>query len=242
MNTLYIAWKDPETRQWHTVGRLTQSSKTGYRFCYTAGAVASPRFEYLGRMHDLYRSYHSDTLFPLFANRILNRSRPEFPCYLEWLGVEADANPLELLARSGGRRATDSLCVYPEVEPDNSGWMTLYFFSHGLRYLTSEALAALDRLQPGMALQLVAEDHQHDRFALRLEDDAAQMFGYCPRYLNQSLRAVMRETPIQLTVARNNREAPMQFRLLCEARFSGTGAQRFYGADEHRPLALLAAA
>ncbi|NEX19764.1 hypothetical protein G3480_05450 [Thiorhodococcus mannitoliphagus] len=242
MNTLYIAWQDPDTRQWHTVGRLTQSSETGYRFCYTAGAEASPRFDYLGRMHDLYRCYHSDTLFPLFANRILNRSRPEFPCYLDWLGVDADATPMELLARSGGRRATDSLCVYPEVEPDDAGWMRLYFFSHGLRYLPPDALEALDQLQPGTALQLVPEEHQHDRFALRLEDGAAQPLGYCPRYLNQSLRAVLRETPIQLRVARNNHQAPIQFRLLCEARFPGKAGKQFYGSDEHRPLALLAAA
>jgi len=66
--------------------------------------------------------------------------------------------------------------------------------------------------------------------------------GYCPRYLNQSLRAVLRETSIQLTVARNNHQAPIQFRLLCEARFPGKAGKRFYGSDEHRPLALLAAA
>jgi hypothetical protein len=242
MNTLYIAWQDPDTRFWHTVGRLTQASDAAYRFCYTAGATASPNFGYLGRMHDLYRCYHSDTLFPLFANRILNRSRPEFPCYLEWLGVDADASPLELLARSGGRRATDSLCVYPEVEPDETGWMTLHFFSHGLRYLAPDALAALDRLQPGTALQLIAEDHQHDRYALQLQDGAAQPLGYCPRYLNQSLRAVMRDTPIQLTVARNNHQAPIQFRLLCEARFPGAMGTLFHGSDEHRPLVLPVAA
>ncbi|MEE4202388.1 MAG: hypothetical protein V2I45_02070, partial [Halieaceae bacterium] len=97
-------------------------------------------------------------------------------------------------------------------------------------------------LPPGTALQLVPEDHQHDRFALRLEDGATQLIGYCPRYLNQSLRAVMRETRIRLTVARNNCQAPIQFRLLCEARFPGKAGQCFYESAEHQPLTLLAAA
>jgi hypothetical protein len=242
MNILYIAWQDPQTRAWHTVGRLAQLSDATYRFCYTKGAKASPRFGYLGRMHDLYGAYHSATLFPLFANRILNRARPEFPRYADWLGIETDATDLDLLARSGGRRATDNLCVYPDVEPGADGWMTLYFFSHGLRYLSPDALAALDGLPPGAAIQLVAETHLHDCYALRLEDGSAQPLGYCPRYLNQGLREVMRDSRIELTVERNNRRAPIQFRLLCRARFPATGARRFYGSDEHQPLAPLAAA
>jgi len=65
MKSLYIAWQDPETRLWHTVGKLYKQNDS-YCFVYTQGALTSPRFKYLGRMHDLYQRYVSRELFPLF--------------------------------------------------------------------------------------------------------------------------------------------------------------------------------
>ena len=49
MKALYIAWQDPQTRLWHTVGQLSRENDL-YRFAYTQGALVSPRFKYLGRM------------------------------------------------------------------------------------------------------------------------------------------------------------------------------------------------
>jgi len=40
-----------------------------------------------------------------------------------------------MLARSGGRRETDTLTVFPIPEPDSEGRYRLHFFLHGLRYL-----------------------------------------------------------------------------------------------------------
>jgi hypothetical protein len=39
-------------------------------------------------MHDLRKHYVSEILFPLFSNRLLDSSRPEYPDYVQWLGVE----------------------------------------------------------------------------------------------------------------------------------------------------------
>lgn len=75
MKALYIAWQGPETRLWHTVGRLSHEGGN-YRFTYTCGAFESPRFRYLGRMQDKRKVYRSETLFPLFSNRLLDESRP----------------------------------------------------------------------------------------------------------------------------------------------------------------------
>ncbi|MGH6635179.1 MAG: hypothetical protein ACRED0_03280 [Gammaproteobacteria bacterium] len=103
------------------MGRLTRERGL-YRFGYTRGALDSPRFTYLGRMHDLRKGYVSESLFPLFSNRLLDRSRPEYPDYVQWLGVAAEeADPMQLLARSGGKRATDQLCLYPHPEPKRKG-------------------------------------------------------------------------------------------------------------------------
>lgn len=237
MKTIYIAWQDPQTRRWHTVGRLDRHGD-GYRFGYTGGALASPHFDYLGRMMDKTQLYYSEDLFPLFANRLLSEKRPDYPAYLSWLGVDPKPDEFEVLARSGGRRATDQLCVYPEIEPDAQGWMTLHFFAHGLRYLSPTEQKAILDLQPGDSLRLTPEDHNtHDRYALRLESGHSVRVGYCPRYLNEGLHQVKQYAPVHLEVEKVNPDAPLQFQLLCKAVFKLPEGIELYSTEEHRLLA-----
>ncbi|POZ53186.1 HIRAN domain-containing protein [Methylovulum psychrotolerans] len=238
MKALYIAWQDPKTRSWHTVGRLSQE-KDCYRFVYTAGALASPRFQYLGRMHKLDQNYWSQELFPLFSNRILAKSRPEYPDYVRWLALEPtkNADPVTLLARSGGQRVTDGLCVYPDPETDAEGNIEMFFLSHGLRYLEPAALESIDRLETGDRLRLRHENgNAHDHFALLLETEEPVTVGYCPRYLNRGLHRIMKETDVQLNVERVNKDAPVQFRLLCRAVFSPPLGVKLFADDEHTLL------
>jgi hypothetical protein len=74
MKTLYLAWQDPEGRRWLPVGRLSFDGHV-YRFVYTKGAKQSPRFVPFGAMRDLHVVYESAVLFPLFANRLLSKTR-----------------------------------------------------------------------------------------------------------------------------------------------------------------------
>jgi hypothetical protein len=116
--------------------------------------------------------------------------------------------------------------------------MALYFFSHGLRYLTRAEQQTIARLQPGVPLQLTADDdNAHDRYALSLETAEPVRVGYCPRYLNQDLRRVQAQTPICLKVERVNPDAPLQFRLLCKALFVSPKGFELYATAEHRSLA-----
>ncbi|MCF6211878.1 MAG: hypothetical protein L3J88_10635 [Gammaproteobacteria bacterium] len=237
MKALYIAWQDPETRRWHTVGRLSRENEH-YQFVYTRGALESPHFDSLGRMRDKQKIYRSDTLFPLFANRLLATSRPEYPDYLSWMGVDENANELELLARSGGRRGTDQLCVYPEVEVNEQGEMVLYFFSHGLRYLSPTEQGAIGCVKTGDSLQLTPDDDNlHDRYALLLETGKPVRVGYCPRYLSQDLLFIREQTQIHLSVEKINPDAPVQFRLLCKAAFVPPEGFELYTTESHQPLA-----
>lgn len=239
MTTLYIAWQDPQTRSWHTVGRLTKE-QDAYCFVYTQGAKTSPRFNYLGRMFDLTKRYYSRELFPLFSNRILNKSRSEYPDYVRWLALDADIKqePMQLLARSGGKRATDELCVYPYPEQNQQGQQELYFLSHGLRYLDPETLQRIEKLQVGERLSLRHENNSHDEFALLVETQQEPIkVGYCPRYLNRDLKVILDNTGIELSVERLNPDAPLQFRLLCKAVFNSPIGFDVFTGGEYQVLA-----
>src|SRR6266540_654738 len=97
---LFVAWQDPENRTWYTVGRLTRVGSV-FRFEYTKGATRSPRFIPFGRMQKLEHVYESPDLFPLFANRLLAKGRPEYRDFLHWLDLrDNEDDPLALLART----------------------------------------------------------------------------------------------------------------------------------------------
>src|SRR6266699_1813661 len=123
-NALFVAWSsgEPTGGRWGPVGRLERDSE-GYRFVYTRGAQSLPGFRPFPEMPEVDAIYESNELFPLFANRLLARSRPEYEAYLTWGGFDPNhpPEPIAILAVTEGRRATDSLEVFPCPVPDAAG-------------------------------------------------------------------------------------------------------------------------
>ncbi|MDA2930622.1 HIRAN domain-containing protein [Acidobacteria bacterium AH-259-O06] len=220
MKILYLAWQDPDSRRWFPVGRLT--SNDVYRFVYTKGAKESPNFIPFGRMTRLDTIYESGELFPLFANRLLPKTRPEYKDFLHWLNLqENEADPIALLARTEGIRKTDSLMVFPCPEPDRDGKYNVHFFSHGIRYLPDHAIQLINNLRPGAQLYLMPDpQNPHDKFAISLRTgDPATIVGYCPRYMTGDFHHVLDAcdpNKVGVAVERVNRDAPIQLRLLCQ--------------------------
>jgi hypothetical protein len=155
MKVLYVAMEDTGSRRWAPVARLRR--KNGhYVFDYTRGAERLSNFEPFGRMSNVGCQYVSDTLFPLFENRVLAAGRPEYQDYLRWLGLtEQQHDPIEELARTGGRRATDALELVPCPEPTRDGRYELHFFARGLRHNRAEEQVRAAKLVPGERLYLL---------------------------------------------------------------------------------------
>ncbi len=238
MKALYVAWQEPDTRRWVTVGRLTYEDGK-YKFVYTQGAREARSFTPFGRMVDMDAAYVSDVLFPLFANRVLPKSRPEYGDYLRWLGLkEHEHNELEVLARSGGLRATDTLEVFPCPEPTEDRNYEVYFFSHGLRHLQSQDQARVNELRAGERLYLMRDvQNDYDAMALLLRTgDPISSVGYCPRYYSGDFSRLLDSVgpdKVRVTVEQVNPDAPMQLRLLCKlsapwpANFSACSLDQF---------------
>ncbi|MBE7385833.1 MAG: DNA-binding protein [Leptolyngbya sp. SIO1E4] len=222
MKTLFLAWQDPHSRTWFPIGKLTQEHEV-YQFSYLQGALEArdkAGFEPIVSFPQFDQGYHSRDLFPLFANRLLRSSRPEFKDFVQWLNIpEQEDDPIALLARSGGKRKTDNFEVFPCPERDADGNYHIHFFTHGLRHFPSEDQQVVQALQPGTPLLLVHDiQNPVDSRALILRTEDHHQAGYCPRYLIQDFFELVCKFPerVKVTVERvNPPPTPLQFRLLC---------------------------
>lgn len=219
-NSLFVAWHTSKTQaEWGPVGRLSFANGI-YQFCYTHGAASLQGFVPFDGMSDLEEIYESETLFPLFENRLLPKSRSEFRSYLEWSGFNPDdpPEPLLLLGRTEGRKQTDAVELFPQPIPDSHGCYVNFFFVHGVRYHLPNAGPVLEALMPGDRLELRRQpQNPGDSNAVAIFSKGTPL-GYVPRYLAGDISRLIEECPeqeVRLSVHRVNDEAPTQQRLLC---------------------------
>jgi hypothetical protein len=236
-NTLLVACRSgtPE-RGWQPVGRLEHDSGV-YRFFYTRGARMLEDFRPFSQMENLEQVYESSELFPVFANRLLSKSRPEYEAYLKWGGFDPDnpPEPLSILGVTEGRRETDSIEMFPCPVPDNSGRYVNKFFLHGLRRMPVSALARIDQLEKGEELYLMPDVYNPadpQAVALRTAKGDRFMIGYVPRYFARDIWHLLGtcSLDIRILVERVNKDAPLQQRLLC--RMNGCWPEGFHPCDD----------
>jgi hypothetical protein len=220
MDTLYLAWKHPD-HGWWPVGCLSRQGSE-YLFSYTHGARSAEEagFKPLSSFPDFDEVYASAQLFPMFQNRLLRRRRPDYEDFIEWLDLErGEADPLAILARSGGQRETDTFEVFPVPERTADGRFRSTFFVHGFRHRGQPAQEEIRRMSAGDEVALVAEPaNPRDPRALRIHTLRGVHIGFVPRYLCEDVHAVLASAgeQVQARVRRVNAPpAPAQFRVLC---------------------------
>ncbi|RLV58378.1 restriction endonuclease [Parashewanella curva] len=218
-NPVFLAWQSPESREWHVVGALSETG-SGYEFHYTKGALRAEKFVPFSGMDNINKSYVSEELFPLFYNRLLSQRRPEYPKFIEWLGLKnSEATPLNILARSGGMRGTDQLQVFRRVEIKKSGEFEHFFFAHGLSHMTESAQKRIELLAQGDKLFLCLDcQNDNDSKAILIRvDNPVEAIGYCPRYLAKDIQKLMRlSSNISISVESVSQDAPSNYRILCK--------------------------
>lgn len=213
MNKLYVAIQNFTTRLWTVVGMLERF--TGfYRFSYTHGS----RIEGFTRFGSLKKDVtESEDLFPFFQNRLLNKSRPEYSSFLNWLALENGDDPFEILALTEGKRATDQIEVFAHPSPVNGRFVTK-FFVHGAGY-TAQTMADGFKISDDIYLMMDVQNHiDSDAIALRSNNPKC-FLGYVPRYMTsdiKSLCSLISPKDINVRLIKENREAPVSFRYLCQ--------------------------
>ncbi|MDE2847293.1 MAG: HIRAN domain-containing protein [Gemmatimonadota bacterium] len=194
--TLFLAWQDRKpSRAWFPVGQLDANvEQSMYRFRYINGAKKAKKegFTPLLDFPDLKGDYRSSELFPLFKNRVMNPARPDFPDYLLSLDLPEKANPIEILARNGGTRVTDTYEVFPKLTKHVDGSFTCRFFLHGWRYINNDAKVRLDKLAEGESLFVTLElTNPATQLAVQIQTTDYHMIGWAPRYLVHDLAKAM---------------------------------------------------
>ena len=146
-------------------------------------------------------------------------ARADDPSSFGALGARLDElnrRARELLARTGGRRATDTIQIVPApvVEGDRE---VLHFLVSGIRHVDPDG-SRVAQLECGVTLQIRAEpDKDWDPRALLLDVRSGEPVGYVPRYLlgyvhkRREERADLRVTVEQV----NGPDVPWHLRLLC---------------------------
>jgi len=224
VRALYVAWRPSEPSMgWRPVGRL-ECVGAVYRFRYTKGA-GKGGFRPFAGMPDLHATYTSAELFPIFANRLLSKSRPEYVEFLRWGAFEGDTppDPLSILGVTEGLRQTDAIEVFPCPHPDANGCFSNKFFLHGIRWLPKASLDRIAKIDSGEALKLMLDVQNHDdpkAVGLRTEIDRT-LIGYFPRYLAHDVWQLLHRCDVSfmhVTVDRVNATAPLQNRVLCQLR------------------------
>lgn len=222
---LFVNWQDEASRRIFPVGRLVTLTGGGYEFCYIAAAGDAKQFGFapFQSFPDFEQVYVSPELPAFFKNRLLQPGRPDYPQYLQELGLETEATPIAILARSGGRRVTDPLEVFAELEP-NGARFEAHFFVRGIRYRTG-AEEAVAELRAGDELRLQHEPtNEFNPKAHLLLCHDGRAVGHVPDYLVDNLNELVEQDPsLRVMVVRVNAvPAPSQQRLLAKLDVSST--------------------
>ena len=218
---LLVSWQDPDSRSITPVGVLTQGTPDGsddYQFGYLRRAETIPGFRPFVGFPELNTMYRSPRLFPFFENRVMSSARADFGSYVESLGLTEAATPFEILAHSEGRRATDTVEVFPEPVVDAQGRVTCCFNVRGVRSV-DDAHDVIDGLSVGDQLSVAPEpENPIDPDAVIVSEDGRQL-GWVPAFLTPLIHEPLNafgEEGIRLTVERiGGRNGPVHQRLLC---------------------------
>jgi hypothetical protein len=224
LQALFVTWQHEPSRRYYPVGRLVSGlgpELPEYEFVYLRGVGVAQKvgFDPLLAFAELDRVYRSDDLFPLFQNRLMSPGRPEFREFASSLAVDPGSNdPMPLLVRSGGGRATDSLEMFevPRISEEGNPYQT-HFLAHGIRYLHSTSLERIQSLKPDDQLRIFHDcQNPADPNALALRTEDRIIVGYMPRYLIGDAVQLLNSCEIvEAFVAQVNSSAPLQQRLLC---------------------------
>lgn len=194
VRTLFLSWQDKgATELWFPVARLDADvEESRYSFRYTGGAVRACEeagFPLLLEFPDIERVYESPYLFAVFQNRVIAQGRPDRPEYLRNHDLPEDADPIDILAVTGGKRVTDAYEVFPMPLKRDDGSFAHRFCIRGWRHINRAARDRIESLTEGENLVVAAEviNPATGIPAVQIQTEDYFVIGWVPRYIVEEL-------------------------------------------------------
>jgi len=217
--SLLLVWQNPASRRFVEVGRLDLLAEGKFAFHYVPSDAADSDAFVLDDYPDRDRVYVSDELPAFFANRVMSSDRPSYPQFLAWLGLdgslEAKSLPIEVLARTGGSRVTDTFHIL-DVPVQRDDHFTSRFFVSGISH-TVEAEHVIATISGGTELALHLDEHNpgNPRAALINTADGRKI-GYVPDWLCADVHDLLVDRwELSAVAERVNLDAPDHIKVLC---------------------------
>ncbi len=181
IDRLLVIWGEPKAGNRQVIGHLARLGSGEFHFWYEDNlADAQARGFKLLPEFPVHRSaaapYTERYLFPLFAERIPALSRLDTKAMMQEWGVTHPDDQFEVLAKSGGIRATDRLELAEYRSPDDDLTNPLEFRIAGRRYIQNPA-----PLTNGDMVSLRPEPENPSDPKAVVVDNKGQRAGYVPR-------------------------------------------------------------
>lgn len=216
--SLFLIWQDPESRRFVRIGVLSELVDGRYTFAYTDDARNGENFYPLAQFPDTEKTYVSTALPAFFVNRLMSRKRDSYPDYLDALGIDSPEleTPMELLARTGGPRATDTFHLVDDLIAGDDDVVTSRFLASGVRHVDTDG-TRLANLQDEDQLKLRAEpDNPANDRAQLICADSGEPVGYVPDWLLSDVEKLRSKADVlKIFAERVSPDAPPHLRLLC---------------------------
>lgn len=217
--TVYVSWQEPVSQRRYVVGRLSELVDGSFEFVYTKGALMSACFIPFPGMRILERVYRSSELFPFFSNRLLGKNRPEYKQCIDWLALPYERpSPLDILARTGGLRATDAYQIFERVQADEQANFSVTFFLRDLVYEGAKVTERVLSLQPNEALRLEVDSRPSATpTSVMVVTESKDVIGCLPSFLTKDVAMLLAEDSLccLASVVAIHPHAPRRYKCLC---------------------------
>lgn len=214
---LILVWQEPESRRFVRIGSLDELVDGRYAFRYCEGVTSVDGFHPLAQFPDPAVLYVSESLPAFFGNRLMSRQRSTYRGYLDAIGLDSSFDtPMEVLARTGGPRATDTFHIVDDLQESADGRVVSRFLASGVRHVANSG-DLLRQLIPGSRLMLAADpkNPKNARAQLVCVEDGSPV-GYVPDWLLEDLEALRsRAVHFEVVADTVSPDAQPHFRLLC---------------------------
>lgn len=183
--TLYLVWREPETRAQHKIGELSYDG-FHYKFRYdleecrlaSSQGFSLDRFSLGPAFPDLNKQYESVELFPAMAHRLPNPARSDYREVLQRFKLTPRSHPFDILRRTRGKLATDQLS-FEEAPVSTPEGKRFECYVAGWRFYSGDSI--LPDLTVGSEVQLIRDkSNPHDPNAVAVFFQTRCKLGYIP--------------------------------------------------------------